>query len=1164
MGFWSNIVSSIKEKVVSAKDYIKDIYDRGIFIVRPTRVEEPVSFYSGEGGDSYFDDSEYDTRPEVPRPSGDFYEGEGGDSYFEDEEYDIPPRYPKPYYDEPLDIPQMPSDYTSDIPPNNDINDYFYFRGKRFYVNTVYITPEKRRYYDPPFPLSKMQYFNAAEPMDFYTLRDLFSYCSRLIDHVVPHQKYIKARIEITSGSYAPNVEPKVFDPMNVDKSDNDLRFYSTTYSEDVGDTFKNKVSTFDREGNKDSDSYIYRLYQVKIIYVLEVPLVGQGNPMPLSKVTEKWITLGTRNNVNCGYVSVYTAAMWKVYPDILTDQNKRNKRASEFKEQILLSSAEQLPADYVDDRHFILMSKYLQITINLYNNVYEKIKIFYPDGMKTKSRNAKKCEKIVDIFFSQGHYEALIPRKDLDERGLSDIIDGKPSIIPDGKNLKSESKKTVMEAMKKKYRPRSDNVVFGTYDIETCIDRSVLKTNDPNDESNTKIKDLESFKYASLSEDRRHVAYKIGFTFGNTMEEAEINYQEYTGLDCIEKFFVRLRECAIHFKQRGLKPILYAHNGGKFDFNILMNSKQNIFTVKNNSVINSNGRWISITLRARYSGQGIAEDYADVKFGDTYAMLSGSLDDLAKSFDVKYKKINEKVEHHKIFTDNFIEKSEEYEIAKYLKHDVLGLQEIVIKFNKVLESDKFKMNMYDIPTAASLSKNLYFTKYYNSEKTPIYVLPKEIDEFIRKSYKGGRVECFYIGHMDKKVYYYDVTSEYPFTACKQLPYGAPVKMRFRQSPKESSLGEIPLYEQPKNEKAVPYGFWRVLVRGGPSIEPKGSSKQVHCYKGKVNIFPYFENWTEDTIFSEEIIYGMKRGYEYKFIDGYTFKKSNFLAPVMTDLFAFKDQYKKTDPTLSQVYKIILNSLYGGFGLNWTSRSCVNIDNISGVMKLFYDNKLDYVRQLFGTDNYLIKTEKEISANFISVPIASAITSYARIYLHGIMENFEKRGINVLYCDTDSVIVDAPMPKEINEIYNEFPGKLGSLANEAIKKIPKDFQVYEKGEEPGFDGAYIAGPKMYYIYKRKGEETWGSGTLKGFSQRDFGDRKTGDTIKNTVTEDHFKTLVSGGQIDQVAMQLRCGARNQLSETSNFAVQEKAVIKKFKLNYNKGTVTEEGWVIPLSI
>lgn len=66
------------------------------------------------------------------------------------------------------------------------------------------------------------------------------------------------------------------------------------------------------------------------------------------------------------------------------------------------------------------------------------------------------------------------------------------------------------------------------------------------------------------------------------------------------------------------------------------------------------------------------------------------------------------------------------------------------------------------------------FSKYYNPEEKPMYYLPKEYEDFVRKAYGGGSCQLFFRGHIKNgHIFSIDVNSQYPAMMLKnKFPLG--------------------------------------------------------------------------------------------------------------------------------------------------------------------------------------------------------------------------------------------------------------------------------------------------------------------------------------------------------------------------------------------------------
>lgn len=191
-----------------------------------------------------------------------------------------------------------------------------------------------------------------------------------------------------------------------------------------------------------------------------------------------------------------------------------------------------------------------------------------------------------------------------------------------------------------------------------------------------------------------------------------------------------------------------------------------------------------------------------------------------------------------------------------------------------------------------------------------------------------------------------------------------------------------------------------------------------------------------------EIINAMDEGYTFKVINGYTFDKSNIFAEYINELYELKLNSTKDDP-MYLIAKLLLNSLYGRFGMTNEFDNNLVIDNhlidqyaedysISDIIPFNNGKSL-----ITFTDEANIELTQlgSLSKTNISIGIAAAISSYARIH----MSQFKNSNdFNLYYSDTDSIIIDKPLPTD---------------------KVGKDIGLM-KLENTLAEGVFIA-PKVY-------------------------------------------------------------------------------------------------------
>lgn len=748
-------------------------------------------------------------------------------------------------------------------------------------------------------------------------------------------------------------------------------------------------------------------------------------------------------------------------------------------------------------------LADYKKRVVKIYDSVLKNNKTFYP------SKDNKKPP--INIQIVNNHAKALIPWCEIDPTIKFKDDEDEISI----KSTQREKSCVIV----KHFKPSDYDDKIAVWDIECSPD------------------ELGNFK-----------SYALGLAFKD-------KYYSFWGLDCIKQFIDFLNKNFSYFNGW----TFYAHNGGKFDFLLLL--REGLLDFKN-IIIDSKSL---VELNKSFIGVSLLKDDLKINFKDSLRMLPQSLESLCLEFNVKYKKLNETIKHDDINLNNFNSRKIYPLLYLYLRNDCLGLLEVLKTFSFNVYNET-KINITTCYTGASLSKKNFFMNYYNKDKqTPIYTLSDDIDDFIRKGYTGGRNEAFKIGRVNGPIYYLDFTSLYPFTGTMKLPYGLPNKSNIE----EDKILNI-------DDLRGKFGFYNVYVR---TIDE--TKKPIHGMKNKngLFIFPICKNWTLfNGLFTEEIKTGLlNKIYEYKFIEGYEFKCKPFLKDFFNDAFIKKSEAKsKGNKAMALCYKIIANSGYGFWGLRTKSRDGIKLFNndVSGIIPYILNNKLISYCQ-FG-DYTFLRCYNDLKIKDFNVSISSAISSYARIRLWNAINDIESLGGSVYYCDTDSIMSNLDISK-YPDLMNKYmwDGKgdaLGCLKNEcsddimsdlkSLKKYSKDEikEIYETQLKNDnnfnyFNELIIGGCKFYSLKK-----TLYTGDiievnkLKGYKNDD------------ELCFDLFNNLnnKSINEIQQNQTQFIAPKSFYTSEKDKFRITTKKIPKKFKINYTKGEVKENGDILPLEI
>ena len=340
-------------------------------------------------------------------------------------------------------------------------------------------------------------------------------------------------------------------------------------------------------------------------------------------------------------------------------------------------------------------------------------------------------------------------------------------------------------------------------------------------------------------------------------------------------------------------------------------------------------------------------------------------------------------------------------EAIKYCEIDCISLYQIILKFNSMI-FNLFSKNIHKYPTLPSLAFAIFRSSFMNEEN--ILKISGNIEKDIREGYTGGSTDMFI--PYGKNIKCYDVNSLYPSVMLKnRMPVGKV----------ESFIGNIFKMENINN----PFGFFYVKVNCPKDILHPILQIKYKTKKGLKCLSPVgtWNMW----IFSEEMYNAQKYGYTFEILKGYLFKHSVIFKDYVEFLYNLRKQYDKSNP-LNMIAKILLNSLYGRFGMNEINMK-YEIMSKEELIKIPEDLVKDYIEI---DDVILVGLEIELDENSsdTSIGVAAAITAYSRIHMSQFKNN---PNIRLFYTDTDSIYTDS----EIDESFID-PKELGKLKLEYI------------------------------------------------------------------------------------------------------------------------------------
>ena len=442
-------------------------------------------------------------------------------------------------------------------------------------------------------------------------------------------------------------------------------------------------------------------------------------------------------------------------------------------------------------------------------------------------------------------------------------------------------------------------------------------------------------------------------------------------------KYFVRIPDFVKFLELNEVENIIFSHNGGGYDFLFIIDyvSRYRKNLLKKPLIVKA-GKVIEFTL---------SFNDKEITFKDSIALLPFSLKTLTDKFSTATKKLEydytklDSISFKKtgLFVDFNNLDANQKELVEYLEADLNGLFEVLTKF---YNHELIKKSGQAFTTAGQAMK--VFRTYLDY---PIDNLPKTIERKIRDSYFGGRTEIFKPYYEDKKdfLYCYDINSLYPYVMNK---YSYPIKFsHFTKIYDKKACGFYDLEIKAPDDLYVPV---LPIKQDKKLIFPLGTIKGVYTIP--------------------EINKALEKGYKIININrGYIFKSKNIFKSFIDDLYKLRKE--SSDEFNNVIYKLLMNSLYGKFGMRLNVENVV-IDNGDSDIIPF-----PFLNGLFGRKPDVIDT-------FNNVAIASYVTSYARLELY---KRIEDTNNDIYYCDTDSIFTTKELKtgSELGNIKLEYKAK---------------------------------------------------------------------------------------------------------------------------------------------
>jgi hypothetical protein len=321
------------------------------------------------------------------------------------------------------------------------------------------------------------------------------------------------------------------------------------------------------------------------------------------------------------------------------------------------------------------------------------------------------------------------------------------------------------------------------------------------------------------------------------------------------------------------------------------------------------------------------------------------------------------------------------------------------------------------------------------------------------------------------------------------------------------------------------FGFFYCKITSPINLNHPILQRRIKTSEG-IRTIAGLGTWT-GWIFSGEMDNAMTKGYTFEILKGYLFDKGDIFSEYVTKMYNLRKQYEKGH-AMNLIAKLLLNSLYGKFGMKMTMTKVDMYDTYTDEGKEEFKEMLDTYGESVEDyiqidDTFIIVRDSQLSLKYdedldmfhgqdVNIAIASCITATSRVFMSFFKNNSD---YNLYYSDTDSIVIDKALDPSF--IGNE----LGQLKLE--HKIKK---------------AIFLAPKVYCLIDTNGNKTL---KIKGINHdvasqflfEDLEDLLLENSSKQVTQEKWYKKVINGEiSIQDIVYTLKATSNKRASIYNN--------------------------------